>query len=97
MVTTVKHTIRFSAGEFDPAVLTYLIGTKVFITVEDQSANGNKVVRRCVTGVLAGAERSQQFEHPNEPSSWPRIYFEHGFHLLVRLDFPDSVVTVSIT
>lgn len=97
MVTTVKDTIRFTVEDFDPAVLTYLIGTKVFITVEDQSPNGNMVVRRCVAGVLAGAERRQQFERSNESSTWPRIHFEHGFHLLIRIDYPDSVITVNIT
>lgn len=97
MATTVKDTLRFTAEEFDPAVLTYLIGTKVFITVESQTANGNSVVRRCAAGVLAGAERWQEFERHNESNTWPRIHFEHGFHVLIRLDSPDSVVTVSIT
>lgn len=98
MPTHIKDTLTFTIGDFDPAVLAYLIGAKIFVEVHAQTPNGNPVLRRTAAGVLAGAERWQEFEEETRSTSsyWPCIHFEHGFTVKLSLEQPDSVVKVNI-
>lgn len=88
--------LRIRVSEFFPEALAPFVGWTILATTTRPDGYGVGSVQRSALGVLAGAVRREENERGSRDSAyWPRIYFAHGFELILPMSHSDAVLSVT--